>query len=134
MRLIIVALLCVFLINAFQLSGGVRMIDALDIGYTIKDRRAQIGMTQAQLAEAAGVSKRCLWSMELGCNSGMQFDKLTAVLEVLGLDLAIVETDGSNNVEVRAAPASPDEKNGKSGDLDQDSSYDALAILTGGTK
>lgn len=42
------------------------MIDALEIGYAIKDRRAELGMTQAQLAEAAGVSKRCLRSLELG--------------------------------------------------------------------
>ena len=41
------------------------MVDALEIGYVIKDRRAELGMTQAQLAEAAGVSKRCLWSLEL---------------------------------------------------------------------
>ena len=39
------------------------MIDALDIGYAIKDRRAQLGLTQAQVADAAGVSKRCLWSL-----------------------------------------------------------------------
>ena len=36
------------------------MVDALEIGYAIKDRSAELGMTQAQLAEAAGVSKRCL--------------------------------------------------------------------------
>ena len=56
------------------------MVDALEIGYAIKDRRAELGMTQAQLAEAAGVSKRCLWSLELGQNPGVQLDKLTAVL------------------------------------------------------
>lgn len=44
------------------------MVDALEIGYAIKDRRAELGMTQAQLAEAADVSKRCLWSLELGQN------------------------------------------------------------------
>ena len=56
------------------------MVDALEIGYAIKDRRAELGMTQAQLAEAAGMSKRCLWSLELGQNPGVQLDKLTAVL------------------------------------------------------
>ena len=56
------------------------MVDALEIGYAIKDRRTELGMTQAQLAEAAGVSKRCLWSLELGQNPGVQLDKLTAVL------------------------------------------------------
>ena len=50
------------------------MVDALEIGYAIKDRRAELGMTQAQLAEAAGVSKRCLWSLKLGQNPGVQLD------------------------------------------------------------
>ena len=65
------------------------MVDALEIGYAIKDRRAELGMTQAQLAEAAGVSKRCLWSLELGQNPGVQLDKLTAVLGALGLELTV---------------------------------------------
>ena len=65
------------------------MIDALEIGYAIKDRRAELGMTQAQLAEASGVSKRCLWSLELGQNPGVQLDKLTAVLGALGLGLEL---------------------------------------------
>lgn len=65
------------------------MVDALEIGYAIKDRRAELGMTQAQLAEAAGVSKRCLWSLELGQNPGVQLDKLTAVLRALGLGLEL---------------------------------------------
>lgn len=46
------------------------MLDALEIGYAVKDRRALLGLTQAQVAEAAGVSKRCLWSIELGRNPG----------------------------------------------------------------
>lgn len=65
------------------------MVDALEIGYAIKDRRAELGVTQAQLAEAAGVSKRCLWSLELGQNPGVQLDKLTAVLGALGLELEL---------------------------------------------
>lgn len=65
------------------------MVDALEIGYAIKDRRAELGMTQTQLAEAAGVSKRCLWSLELGQNPGVQLDKLTAVLGALGLELEL---------------------------------------------
>ena len=66
------------------------MVDALEIGYAIKDRRAELGMTQAQLAEAAGVSKRCLWSLELGQNPGVQLDKLAAVLGALGLGLELL--------------------------------------------
>ncbi|MGN0262704.1 MAG: helix-turn-helix domain-containing protein [Eggerthellaceae bacterium] len=67
------------------------MVDALEIGFAIKDRRAELGLTQAQVAEAAGVSSRCLWSLELGLNPGVQLNKLTAVLKVLGLDLCLRE-------------------------------------------
>ena len=65
------------------------MVDALETGYAIKDRRAELGMTQVQLAEAAGVSNRRLWSLELGQNPGVQLDKLTAVLGALGLELEL---------------------------------------------
>ena len=75
------------------------MVDALEIGYSIKERRLELGMTQAQLAEAAGVSKRCLWSMELGQNSGVQLDKLTSVLGVLGLELEIKKAAKSSVIE-----------------------------------
>ena len=82
------------------------MIDAIEIGYAIKGRRAKLGLTQAQLAEAAGISKRCLWSLELGQNPGVQLDKLTAVLGTLGLDLAISTTDVAEPIELIAGTAS----------------------------
>ena len=47
------------------------MLDALEIGYVIKDARSELGMTQARLAEMAEISKRCLWSLELGQNPGV---------------------------------------------------------------
>lgn len=106
------------------------VIDALEIGYAIKDRRAELGLTQAQVAEAAGVSKRCLWSLELGQNPGVQLDKLTAVLGALGLDLRI-DKGGllrfkAQKEELKSEPtdASPHCDNG----------FDALAILTGKAK
>ena len=65
------------------------MVDALEIGYAIKKQRATLGITQEQLANASGVSKRCIWSLELGQNAGVQLDKLCAVLEALELDLVL---------------------------------------------
>ncbi len=102
------------------------MLDALEIGYTIKDARAKLGLTQEQLAHAAGISKRCLWSLELGQNTGVQLDKLLAVFKALGLDLQIVaggapvSKAGQQAVSASFVPA---EKNAK---------IDALSILTGG--
>lgn len=101
------------------------MVDALEIGYAIKDRRAELGMTQAQLAEAAGVSKRCLWSLELGQNPGVQLDKLTAVLGALGLELTVGNpSDGPQAEQLGiGGPAARD-----------DASAGALSILTGGAR
>lgn len=76
-----------------RICEGVLMVDALEIGYAIKDRRAQLGLTQAEVAKAAGISSRCLWSLELGRNTGVQLNKLLAVFKVLGLDFCIKEVD-----------------------------------------
>ena len=111
------------------------MVDALAIGYAIKNRRTQLGLTQAQLADAAGVSKRCLWSLELGQNPGVQFDKLTAVLEALGLGLALVASDAPNvraqeGKEKAAATQNRITKN-ETKRSDENIGFDALAVLTG---
>lgn len=103
------------------------MVDALKIGYAIKDKRAELGMTQAQLAEAAGASKRCLWSLELGQNPDVQLDKLTAVLEAVGLELEL--TVGNPSDEPQA------EQSGIGGPAARDdASEGALSILTGGAR
>lgn len=102
------------------------MLDALEIGYAIKDVRAKLGMTQAQLAEAAGISKRCLWSLELGQNPGVQLDKLLAVLKVLGLDLAIV-TGGTPD-----SGALKKKKEDIPANFEKYDRIDVLSILTGG--
>lgn len=114
------------------------MIDALDIGYAIKDRRAQLGLTQAQVADASGVSKRCLWSLELGQNPGVQFNKLAAVFEVLGLSLNIrvediPESTLRENAAKRAAHKTNPPKEPPSNNK-ADNNFDAIAILTGAAK
>lgn len=111
------------------------MIDALEIGYAIKDRRAQLGMTQAQVAEMAGVSKRCLWSLELGQNPGVQLDKLTAVLKALDLDLTIsqAETPDTAQNSEQSSTETPEIKQTVHRS-NANASIDALAILTGAAK
>ena len=102
------------------------MLDALEIGYAIKDARSELGLTQAQLAGAAGISERCLWSLELGRSPGVQLDKLLAVFKVLGLDLRIV---------AGKAPAGKSGKQRAKGTCVSSGrgvEIDALSILTGG--
>ncbi len=102
------------------------MLDALEIGYAIKDARSELGMTQAQLAETAGISKRCLWSLELGQNPGVQLDKLLAVLKALGLDLSIVASEAPDNGVHEKKPQDIPAYNEKH------DGFDVLSILTGG--
>ncbi len=102
------------------------MLDTLEIGYAIKDARAESGLTQAQLADAAGISKRCLWSLELGQNPGVQLDKLLAVFGVLGLDLRIVAGEKpKSETSDEPLPIGSDS-------FEKDAEFDALSILTGG--
>lgn len=111
------------------------MIDALEIGYAIKDQHTRLGVTQAQVADAAGVSKRCLWSLELGQNPGVQLDKLTAALNALGLDLTISQ---ANSPKV-SQNSKPDEVETPEIELtiqqhNANECPDALAILTGAAR
>ena len=110
------------------------MLDALEIGYAIKDRRAQLGLTQAEVAKAAGISSRCLWSLELGRNDGVQLNKLLAVFKALGLDLCIKENDATENRDNATSNASINIsdylQNGVLG-IKSNVDFDPLAILTG---
>ena len=96
------------------------------LGMPSKMARSELNLTQAQLAEAAGISKRCLWSLELGQNSGVQLDKLLAVFKALNLDLQIVAVE---------APVVDDTSNSSknvSSLPEKNSEIDALSILMGG--
>ena len=120
-------------------------MDALEIGYIIKDRRAQLGLTQDQVAQSAHVSKRCLWSLELGQNPGVQFNKLNAVLNALGLSVEIKPTEAKPE---KSNFSESETTNNKAANLNKansnqtpqgsaiagENTFDALAILTGASK
>jgi len=57
-----------------------------DLGTDIKARRRDLGLNQHDLAELSGTSERFIRDLEHG-KSTVRLDKLTAVLEVLGLQL-----------------------------------------------
>ena len=66
------------------------MIDrALNIGDLVRERRVQLGLRQAELAELAGCSTRFIHTVEAGKRT-IRLDKLLDVLDVLGLELAVV--------------------------------------------
>lgn len=54
----------------------------------VRSRRGQLGLTQRDLADMAGVSERFVRFVEQGKPS-VQLDSLTAVLDTLGLELRL---------------------------------------------
>ena len=59
-----------------------------EIGNRIRSERARKGLTQARLAEAAGVSRATLNGLENGTVRELGFHKICAILAILGLELA----------------------------------------------
>ena len=58
------------------------------LGPAIRDRRRELGMTQADLARAAGVSRGWLVGLEGGLENA-EAARVMAVLRVLGLELLL---------------------------------------------
>jgi len=57
-----------------------------ELGKQLRARRRDLGLTQIELAELAGVSDRFVRSVEHGKPS-LQIDSLMKVLDALGMDL-----------------------------------------------
>lgn len=63
------------------------------MGREVRSKRTALGLTQAQLSKESGVSERLIRSLEQGEASGIGLDKLTSVLDALGIEFAL--SDGS---------------------------------------
>jgi transcriptional regulator with XRE-family HTH domain len=60
-----------------------------DLGRIIRDRRQQAGMTAAQAAELAGVSRRLWTELELGKRHQAGLGTVLRILETLGLGIDV---------------------------------------------
>ncbi len=65
-------------------------MDSSEVGGHVRKRRRDLGITQAELSALAGCSSAFLRNLEQG-KASVRLDKLSDVLEVLGLTLEIVE-------------------------------------------
>jgi len=63
------------------------------IGSTIRALRSERGLTQAELAERAGISRRWLIDLEAGRGDNARLGMTLALLDTLGASL-FIETDG----------------------------------------
>lgn len=60
----------------------------MDLASAVSNRRRALHLTQLDAAELAGVSERFVRAVEAGKVS-VQFDKLRALLDTLGLELTV---------------------------------------------
>ena len=65
-----------------------RIHDTRELGRAIRDRRRELGYTQAFLAEYAGVSASFLSELENGKET-IQLGKMMEVLSLLGMDICM---------------------------------------------
>lgn len=74
-------------------------------GIYVRQAREAQGITRAALAKKAGVSERLLASLELGDATGIRLDKLLAIFNALGLELAAQgDIDEAKNEQPVDAP------------------------------
>jgi HTH-type transcriptional regulator / antitoxin HipB len=89
-------------------ARAMRIVDARDLGLYVRQRRHDLGLTQSDLADAAGVSRRWLLGLESGKET-TQVGLVFRTLDALGLVL-----------DARAdAPPDPVDLDGLLHDLDQ---------------
>jgi y4mF family transcriptional regulator len=65
-----------------------RVHRATDLGHLVRERRRQLGLTQAQLAEQAGVSRAWLLSVEQG-HERVELGLVLQLLSTLGMSLDV---------------------------------------------
>ena len=64
-------------------------MNLIDIGHAVSARRAELGLTQAQLAHLSGLSRQTLVGLENGTLSDLGVNRVGQVLAVLGLDSGV---------------------------------------------
>ena len=69
------------------------------IGQMVRTRRKELGLTQRQLANQAGVSDRFVVALELGDSAGARLDKLMTVFAVLDITLEMNISEEGNPAE-----------------------------------
>ncbi len=70
-----------------------------DLGIKIRQARKEKGLTQAQLANMSGISRKTLSQIETGTAPDIGIRKVARALEVLGLELTVRPTGAPPTLE-----------------------------------
>lgn len=62
-------------------------LNLIDMGRSVRARRAELGLSQAQLSHLSGLSRQTLVGLENGTLSDLGVNRAAQVLAVLGLDV-----------------------------------------------
>lgn len=73
-------------------------MDIFDIAEIVKSQRVRKDMTQAELAEAAGLSRTSIVNLENGKLFDIRFGKILSVLNALDLDLRVSDFNSGRPV------------------------------------
>jgi len=67
----------------------------IELGSAVREARLRQGLTQAQLAERAQVSRSFVIGLEAGSKSGAELGRVFSVIKALGLKLQLTVDDSS---------------------------------------
>ena len=67
-------------------------MNLIEIGHVVGVRRAELGLTQAQLAHLSGLSRQTVVGLEKGTLSDLGVNRVGQVMAVLGLESAKPDT------------------------------------------
>lgn len=77
------------------------------VGIVVAKSRSARGLTQAQVAEKAGVSRQLVNRLEMGFANGIALSKLMAILEAVGCALDVYPLDGPDEFDIASQHAKP---------------------------
>lgn len=72
----------------FDMSGAFMNLNLIDMGRSVRARRAELGLSQVQLAHLSGLSRQTLVGLENGTLGDLGVNRAAQVLAVLGLDIS----------------------------------------------
>jgi HTH-type transcriptional regulator/antitoxin HipB len=75
----------------------VRLTSIADVAAAVRGRRMDLGISQGNLAERAGVSRRWVNQFEMGGRTTAEVGTILRVLDALGLDLRVEAVPGATD-------------------------------------
>lgn len=83
------------------------LTNEIELGAALRDRRKHAGLTQARLAEVAGVSRAFVIDLEKGRRPRAELNRVLSVVRALGTGVALVDHHEASPDDLLAALLGP---------------------------